>query len=136
MASSGQYTGENVYVKFGTTELSGNYTKISWSEEVDLKDVTAGTDTNRKKLARVKDGSASMTAYHPSGTAGTALWGAIAVGGTGTLEWGPEGTAAGKPKHTVAAFVKSRKKNAGAEDAVEFVVDFDFNGAVTDGVYS
>jgi hypothetical protein len=62
------------------------------------------------------------------GTAGTALTTKFRVGTSGTLLWGPEGTATGKPKGGVVAIVTAHSKPFQYDDVVARSVDFQFTG--------
>jgi len=130
------FTGKAAYIKFGSTELDAYYRSAGWSEEIDLVEETAGSDANKKYLTAVLDGTSDLELIMPSGTAGTAVWAAVKPGTEGTLEIGPEGTAAGKAKHTVNAIVKSRGKPLTYNDITTFSVSFQFSGAVTDSTYA
>jgi len=135
MSSTG-FTGKQAYIKFGDTELDSYYRSAGWSEEIDLVEETAGSDDNKTYLTAVLDGTSDLELIMPSGTAGTAVWAAVKPGTEGTLEVGPEGTASGKPKHTVNAIVKSRGKPLTYNDITTFSVSFQFSGAVTDSTYA
>lgn len=123
------------YIKFGSTVLSSDERTFTPEESIGLADATAGNDTARTRLATIKDGKASWEGVLQAG--GTALWAAVAPGVSGTLEWGEEGTATGKPKHTVVAIVESRKREFPYEDIAVAQVEFVFSGgaAVTDTAY-
>jgi hypothetical protein len=122
------------YIKFGTTVLSTDMRAFDPEEEVGLVDGSAGSDAARTYLTTLKDGKATLELL--AGTGGTALWAAVAPATSGTLEWGDEGTTAGKPKHTVNAIVQKRKRSTPYDDVVVYTVDFQFSGAaVTDGTY-
>jgi len=129
-----EYTGKDLYVKFGTQALTTDYR--SWTEEetIDTVDKTAGADTVKTYLTTQKDGTASIDVLDSTG--GTAMWAAVAVGTEGTLEWAPEGTASTKPRHYVNAIVTSRSKPVAYADVVAFTVNFQFSGAVTDTTYT
>jgi hypothetical protein len=127
------YVGSSSYIKFGSTVLSSDFRTFDPTEETGLVDSSAGADTNKTYLATLKDGTASLSMLDQ--TSGSALWTAVAPGTSGTLEWGPEGTASGKAKHTVVALVKSRKRSEPYEGIVTLDVSFQFSGAVTDGAY-
>jgi hypothetical protein len=134
MAVTG-YTGGSAYIIFGTTVLNTYYRTASPSEEIELVDKSAGADANKTYLTALKDGTMDVECVMESGTAGTALWGALVPGTSGTLEWGPEGTATNKPKHTVTAIVRSRGKPLTYNDVSTFSVSFQFSGAITNTAY-
>lgn len=129
----GEYTGSGLYLKFGSTVLSSDFRNFSEEEEVGLVDSSAGNDQARSYLKTLEDGNATAELVHQTG--GSVVWGAVAKGASGTLEWGPEGTATGKPKHTVVAIVQSRKKDMPYDDVVVITAEFQFSGVVTDSAY-
>lgn len=128
-------TGKDAYIKFGSTVISTNYRTLNPTRTANLVETQAGNDANKTFAVSLKEGSATVELVDPGGTAGAALVGALAIGTEGTLEWGPEGTAAGKPKHTVNAIVSNFNETYPYADLRVFNVTFTFNGAVTDGAY-
>ena len=128
-----EYTGKNLYFKFGTTVLTSRFKSMEPSEEIGLLDSSAGSDTARTKVTTLEDGAISFEFLMEA--AGSAEWDACAKGTFGTCEWGEEGTASGKPKHTVYAVVKSRKKSIVHDDIVKASVEFEFSGALSDTNY-
>ena len=126
-------TGSALYLAFASTVLDTDYRSFSPAEEMGTVDQSAGADTNRTYLTTIKDGTASVTILIQSED--TTTWGAVVPGTEGTLEWGEEGTAAGKPQHTVNAIVTSREKTIEFEDVVGADVEFQYSGAVTDSTY-
>lgn len=130
-----EYVGSSLYLKFGTTELQGDFRSLSVTETIDIVDASAGSDTHRTHLGTLESGQASVELVDQA--VGTAVWAAVDIGTSGTLEWGPEGTATGKPKHTVTAIVTNRAKEIPYDDIVTLTVDFEFSDAsgVVDTVY-
>jgi len=122
------YTGTAASIVFNSTVLNTYYRSAEPSQEVDLVDKSAGADSEKTYLAALKDGSMSVELVMPSGTAGTALWAAIAPGTEGTLEWGGEGTAL---TESVNAIVKSRGRPLSYNDLTTVSVEFQFSGAVS-----
>src|SRR3954470_9156980 len=88
-------------IKFASTTLSTDMRNFDPEEETGLADASAGNDAARTYLATLKDGKATLELLAQTGD--TAIWTAVVPGTKGTLEWGPEGSAPGKPKHTVTA---------------------------------
>ena len=130
MASDTGATGTNVYAIFGTTVLSTNYRSFQTTDEMGLVDQSAGADTGSTYLTTLHDGSSQWTVKHKA--ADTAFWAALSPGSEGTLEWGEEGTAAGKPKHSVYAIIQRRQQSASYNDLI--VVDLQFQHSDTSGV--
>lgn len=127
-------TGKNLYLSFNGTVLDTDYRSFGPSEEIGIVDQSAGADGNRTYLTELKDGTSSATIVIQAGD--TTTWGAVVVGTEGTLEWGEEGTAVGKPKHTVNAIVTGRDKSIEYADLLVADISFQFSGAVTDEAYS
>lgn len=129
------FTGKNAYIKFGTTELQTYYRTAGPTREIDLVDKSAGPDTSKTYLTALIDGTMDLVLVMPEGTAGTALLAALSPGTSGTLEWGPEGTAAGKPKNSVTAIVRRRGEPLEYAGVTTLAVSFQFSGDVTESSY-
>jgi len=127
------YTGTALYLVFGSTVLDTDYRSFTDSEEIEVVDQSAGADTARTYLTTLTDGTASATIVMQAGS--VSEWNAVAVGTEDTLEWGEEGTAEGKAKHTVNAIVTSREKSMEYADLVVADIEWQFSGAVTDDTY-
>jgi len=134
MATDG-FVGKNAYIKFGNTELQTYFRTLNKAEEIDLVEQTSGSDADKSWLATVRSGTYDGEFIMPSGTAGTAVFGAVALGTSATLEVGPEGTASGKPKHSVTAIVRSRGEPLTYNDVTTFSVGWQFNGAMSNTAY-
>jgi len=126
-------TGSALYLLWDGTQLETDYRAYSASEEIGMVDQSAGADTNRTYLTELKDGTASATIVIQA--ADTTTWGTIVPGTEGTLEWGEEGTAAGKPRSYGNAIVKSREKSMEYADLIVGDVEWQFSGAITDTTY-
>lgn len=128
-------TGKSLYLAFGGVALNTDYREFGPSEEIGLVDQSAGADTGRTYLTTLEDGSASATVVAQA--SGTAIWAALAPGTAGTLEWGEEGTAAGKQKHAVWAIAESREKSMSYDDLIVIDASWQFSDAtgVVDGTY-
>ena len=131
MAIGDRYIGKNWFGQFiytgGTVNLHGDQTAFEWTGEADMVDASAGSTGYKEYLAGIKDGSATLT-IHETGSAGSAVAKAIAYGNSGTLIWGPQGNATGKPKYLVPALVKSNKVSNPYDDVTSRDVEFQFNG--------
>ena len=130
-----EFVGSGAYITWiysgGTVVLSGDYRSIKPSEEVKVADGSAGSDTAMVKYPTLADGKTSIELVQQTG--GTVLFNSLAPNTTGTLIVGKEGTASGKPKATIAAFVAKREEDIQYDDVVVLNVDFEHQGAV---VYS
>ena len=131
-----EYTGTAMYMTFAGTVISTDFRTFKTSESIDLVDASAGADVAKTYVNALEDGTASLELVDQTGgTAATAMWQLMDKGASGTLIWAPEGTATGKPKHTVVAIVSSRDRNTPYNDLAVLSFEFQFNGVVSDTVY-
>ena len=131
--SSGGATGSAYYIVWESKILSVDYRTADTDEEMGTVDQSAGADTDRTFLTTLKGGGKTYTGKHAA--ADTTLWGAVLPGTEGTLEWGEEGTAAGKPRHKVNAIVTNRHKGAAYDGLVVISASWIYSGALIDDTY-
>jgi hypothetical protein len=89
----------------GTLSLEADYRTVSIKSSVDVIDGTAGSDTTKVKYLGMTDITVDMTQVLQTG--GTLNMTQLTTGTQGTLIIQPEGTATGKTKFTIPAFVTS-----------------------------
>jgi len=123
-------TGKAAYISFAGTAVHADYRKFTINRSVDVADTTAGADTEKSYIAKVKDADISLSLLY-NGTAGTAVDSALKMSAEGTLVIGPEGTAAGKPKYECLAIVTSRDLEASYDDTISLEIKLKKNGAWT-----
>jgi len=133
MASDTGTTGKTFYLLWNSHNLSANYRATDGEESIGFVDASAGADTDETHLTTLKSGTRTATLKYKASD--TAIWGYFVPGTSGTLEWGPDGTAATKPRNYVTASVASRKESARYNELVVIDVSWRYNGAVTDGTY-
>lgn len=119
----------------GTAILSGDYRTFGYTPTIDLLDETAGADTNRQRVAYMKDGQAQFSALLQAGTAagGTAMSSVLVEGAIGTLEWNLEGTAAGKSKIYIPAISLGCPVTVPYNEFVEVSCSWQQNGTRVEG---
>ena len=122
-----KYSGSQLYLKFASTVLSGEYRTLTVSETQNVADASAGDDTGTTRVSTLTDATFTVEMVALAGTAGTAIWGAVDPGAQGTLEWGPEGTATTKPKYTQYVIVAGRDQNIVYNDVVTWSITFNSN---------
>lgn len=126
------------YIAFGGTVLSTRYRTYGHEETGETVESTAGADTHVTREFTVIDGKASMEMVHEGGTAGqgTVVWEAVKPGNEGTLEWAPEGTATGSPRHYVTrALAVKRTMPFNYRDVIVIAVDFEYSAPIVDTTY-
>ena len=141
MPANPGYTGSSAYLTFGGVNFSPYLRATDSGEDATLHDASAGNIVARDYLPDRADGDLAMEYVEPAGATGITLWAAIPPAGygtsPGTLEWGEQGTAAGKPKHTVGAYVLHRSRHVPYDDVAVVTVTFQFTGGrVTDGTWT
>jgi len=135
MANTGRITGKDAYVSFGGTAISGDFTSISFEQNYDLADVTAGADAYHYSIpVRAGDYSVKVESFFDA--ASTAPWNTVVPGNEGTLIVAPYGTAAGRPKFTWArVVVESRSMDIPFDDGVTCSASFRVSSALTNGTW-
>ncbi len=128
-----EYTGSGLYVTFGGTVLSADFRTMEVEETADLIECSAGADGGKTFIKGYDDGTASIELVDQSGT--QSWWSAMKAGNSGTLIWGPEGTASGKNKQTVFAWVKNRNRSMPYNDLVVVNAEFQFSGTITNATW-
>lgn len=133
MAIANRYRGKDLVIQWiysgGTVTLNGDYTKFDVERSIDLIDATAGNSLDKEYINGVKDGTAKVT-FADTGTSGSAVAAAVVEGTAGSLIYGSQGTATGKPKGGFVAIVKSHKFSEPYDDMVTLEIEFQKNGAM------
>ncbi len=106
----------------GTLTLNTDYRKFTAVDDKQgFVDKSAGADTERTFLPTLSDGALAATFLHDGGTA---LFVQLSKGLSGTLTYGPNGTANGASKITRPAFIETSKLDEGFEDLMIWDVTF------------
>lgn len=111
-------TGKRLRIFYAGTDLSGEFRTVDVTEQQETADVTAGADDYRNFANTVK--MIEVTAeiiMKEHGSGGSAILAAMSLGGEGTLIWGAEGTATGKPKDGFYARLVDRSRPIPFDDA-------------------
>lgn len=126
MSSTG-VVGKNAYITFGGTVLQTDYRTLGFEDTIGTVDQSAGADAGITRLPLLRDGAFSLTVKRPQG--GTANWIGLVPGSSGTLEYGPEGTATGKPKATVKVLLTGKSVPITYNDIVIDTLTFEQDDA-------
>jgi hypothetical protein len=135
----GKISGKDLYAAFGATSLGASIRSFDVSEEMEKADSTAGADSYRNYVNTVKNISVDVEIVMQShSTGGSAILAALAPGSEGTLVWGQEGTATGKPKKGFLASVGNVSQAWPYDDVGILSVTFSMSGTALafDGVTS
>lgn len=133
MPASTKYRGTALYVIWigtgGTVDLTGDSRVFTVPEEANQIDVTTRGDTAKRFLTDFPSISPTLSGLDGAGSGSASwLWDTLSIGDSGTLRWGPEGTASGYRRRTMPAIVKSKNFNSPYDGAVEWTLGFDSNG--------
>lgn len=131
-STSNRYTGDALYLTFKGQVLSGDYTSMDNSDSIDTVDITAGAERDRSHIATIRDAEISVDIFEKVIAGGTALRRELYVGNSGTLLWGPEGTATGKPKYACLATITAISRPITFDGAVARSITFQRNGGWID----
>jgi hypothetical protein len=130
-------SGKNLYVSFAGVALSGEQRSFDVTLSQETADSTAGADNYRNFVNTVKSIEASLEiVMKEHSTGGSAIKAALAAGAEGTLLWGPEGTATGKPKYGFYALISEASETIPFDDVWTKSVTFQNAGTALlfDGV--
>ena len=120
------HTGKNLYIEYRGVTISGDQRSFSSSETVDTAETTAGADVGKSYLPTLEDASGSFELVD-DGVEGSAIYQAL-FNNEGTLTWGPEGTASGKPKYSCAVIITGRDQSTPYDDTVMRTYNWQRNG--------
>ena len=129
------FSGRAAVITFGGTAYTAYYRTLGQTENEDQIDTTAGPDTWDTSVGGDKHGEVALELLMPTGTAGTAVYGAFALGTEGTLIIQPEGTAASKPKTTIdtaRVISRGRPLNRAGETTFSATLKYNVSTGPTD----
>ena len=122
-------SGKDLVIRFiysgGTVVVSGDQREVSWDEQQNTADTTAGDDGYESHINTTRNVNGSISLLD-NGVDGSAIYAAMTTGTRGTLEWGNEGTATGKPKYGLPVTITSG--NSSMPYAGEIVRQYQWRG--------
>jgi len=134
MPAANRITGKDLYVKFNTQVISGDYTNFTWSQPGEAADVTAGSELIHYYVPVRSDSSGQIDAFFDGST--EPVWDAVLPLTVGSLEVGPAGTAAGKLKYSwPRVIITSRDPDFSFDGGAKFTASWQGSSAMTEGVY-
>lgn len=130
-----KYTGDLLFIKFGTLDISGQGRTFEVSQSADEIEVTTYASTDKEFIVGMADRSASMEILDDDSSSLVRV--STRIGSASSMVWGPQGTANGKPKFTVGtAVVREQNLSYPYDDAVLLSLTFRLSGAVTEGTWN
>lgn len=142
--SGTKYKGTALVVQWitasGTAVLTAESRTYEVNQQSNQIDVTVRSDTAKNFLPDFPAISASMegldTTGTPTGGTPAQAWDKVNIGDSGTLQWGPEGTATGNRKDYMPAIVKTKTFSSPYDGAVNWKLEWDAQGAaITQSAY-
>ena len=122
----------------GTLDMSEYQRGVSFSPSVQIDDNSTGSAGYKTKSVGIKDFTVTYKGLWQSGTVGaaaTTLENTLRSGESGTIYFGPEGTATGMRKYTLPVISQGPQVNLQYDALTEINISFDGNGTVTYGAY-
>lgn len=104
-------SGSALVITFGATTISGDQRTMTWNDNIDTADSTAGSDAAKSHVTTTYgvDGSFQLV---ENGTDSSAIYQALTTGASGTLTWYPYGTATGNPIYQILATITQIQQEA------------------------
>ena len=134
MASSTKYKGSALYVAFlsatrGTVDLTGDSRTVQVQEQAQRLDVTTRGDSAKRFLNETPEITVTINGLDGTGS-GSAnwLWDTFNSGDSGTLVWGPDGTASSYRKKSLAVRLNTKSFNSPYDNAVEWTHEWASDG--------
>jgi len=127
-----KYTGQNMFVKFGTLNVSGQGRNLEVSQSADEVDVTTYGSTDKEFIVGKTEREGTLEVLDDS--ASSAVRRALGVGSISSLTWFPIGTTSGNPQLSCATvLVREQNLSYPYDDAVTCNVTMRLSGAVVEG---
>lgn len=133
MAVANRYTGKNLFLQWidasGTVNFAGDQKSFEWDWEADTEDMAAGSDDYHYAYGTLLNIKAKLEIME-TGSSGTSVAARLEPLDEGTLIWGPQGSATGKPKWGAALLVKKNSPKYPFDKAVVRSIDFEAKGGL------
>jgi hypothetical protein len=120
-------------------DVSPYVSHVDINLDVDIPPTTTlGATAIRRQVVGLKDSAITVTGFHDQvATVGswTVFTGIYGLAATSTFNWGPEGTATGKPRITGECRLKSFKSGSPVDGVVPFTAELVGDDTVTIDTY-
>jgi hypothetical protein len=115
----------------GTVTISLPQTLTTIARDGDILDVSSGNDNQREYIGGLDTLVLTAKMFDDTQSAGTVIQGALSIPlQTGTMDYGPQGTAAGKPKYSFPYITKTANWNGPFDKPVDLTFTIHRNGAM------
>lgn len=122
-------SGKDLFASFAGTSLGDTIRNFDVSEAQETADATAGADAYRNYVNTMKTIKASCEVVMKDyAGGGSALRSLLQPGAEGTLIWGVEGSATGKPKKGFLARISQADEGIPFDDVVTISLTFQMAG--------
>lgn len=127
-----EYAGSAMFLHFinsaitaaGTLNMGPESRQFTLAPNMETIDATAGSDANRQHLASFVDYAPSWQGVAQDGTSGTVYAQSLKAGNSGTLIYGPSGTATGAVKYTIPCFSLGLETDSPYADVTTYACNF------------
>lgn len=116
------------------TDISTQCKKVGLSNSVESFDVTAFQSTSKEYLVGFSDGKFSVDGFLDA-TINSHLFGVLGQEASISFQWGPQGSASGKPKFTGECFITTYDPTSEVNGPNTFTLALQVTGAITVGTY-
>lgn len=130
------FNGNNAYLAIDNTSVNAYWVELELEPSIETVDVTAGSGTtHRQRSGGLEDHTASCVIIYDDTNLSTYIQ--RLRPGLHTFDYGPEGNAAGKPRHTQQFYVtKAPHKVTVEKDRVVFTLSLEAAAAPTNNMYA
>lgn len=113
----------------GTVDIFTESRTFTVQEQAQQIDVTVRGDSGRANLPDLPNITIQVGGLDTvAGSAGTPAWDTLTIGVRGTVEWGPEGTAAGRRKKALKAIIQNKQYESPYDGVQTWQLDFASDG--------
>lgn len=133
MTAAQRMTGNGLFLQWidgtGTVNFAGDQRAFTADFGIDTVDLAAGSDSYHYNYGTLKDWSGKLEELY-IGSNGTARYARLEEGDTGTLVWGPLGSATGKPKWGIGAIVTKVSQSIPFDKELMISTEFKVQGTL------
>ncbi len=131
------YNGNGIYLTLDGLDVSSKFTEVNIDNSAEAVDVTTGNATFMARNAGLRDHTAKITLGYDTSNVATMIL-KLKPGLTYVVDYGPEGSTAGKPRHTASFLLTSTSgpSTTTNKQFVKFELTLEGNGTPTNDMYA